>query len=403
MSRQAERRDLLTVDAAVARILEHAAPLETESVGLESAAGRVLAEPALARVDLPPFPSSAMDGFAVRATDTPGELPISARVAAGLPSAESLATGSAAAIATGGAVPEGADTVVPIERVLERDGHVEIPDRLEPAAHIRPRGGDVRTGATVVAAGERLGPAQIGALAAAGVGEIRVTRRPRVAVLATGTELRAPGSILEPGEIYESNRPMISALLTRFGAEVELLPVAADTDDAHRSALEEGLAADVLVTSGGVSMGPHDLVRRVEAELGVEEHFWGVAIKPGKPLSFGTRGATLVFGLPGNPVSSLVGALVFVGPALLALQGASDVGPAYEHGRAGSPLRRNAQRDEFVRSRRVPTDTGVVLEPVSGQESHMIVRAASADALAHVPRGEGQLDVDAPVRYLVLT
>ena len=176
----------------------------------------------------------------------------------------------------------------------------------------------------------------------------------------------------------------------------------ADDVDAHRSALEHGLAADVLVTTGGVSVGPHDLVRGIEADLGVEEHFWGVAIKPGKPLSFGTRGATLVFGLPGNPVSSLVGSLVFVGPALLALQGASDVGPPYEHGLAGSPVRRNPHRDEFVRARRSPTETGVVLQPVSGQESHMIVRAAAADALVHVPRGDGQLDEGAPVRYLVL-
>jgi len=395
-------RELLSVEDALARILERARPLSPEPVALGSAAGRVLSEAALARTDLPPFPSSAMDGFAVRAEDTPGELPIAARVAAGVPSTEALEPGTAAAIATGGAVPEGADTVVPIERVVECDGHVEISDRLELATHIRPRGGDVRTGEVAVAAGTRLGPAQIGALAAVGVGEIVSSRRPRVAIIATGTELRSPGDELELGEIYESNRPMLAAMLARFGAEVDVLSVVADDEDAHRAAFEEGLAADVLVTSGGVSMGPHDLVRRIEAELGVEELFWGVAVKPGKPLSFGIRDATLVFGLPGNPVSSLVGSLLFVGPALLALQGASDVGPAYEHGRAGTALRRNAHRDEFVRARRTATDEGIVLEPVSGQESHMIVRAATADALVHVPRGDGQIDEDSPVRYLVL-
>jgi len=395
-------RELLSVEDALARILERARPLSPEPVALDSAAGRVLSEAALARTDLPPFPSSAMDGFAVRAEDTPGELPIAARVAAGVPSTEALEPGTAAAIATGGAVPEGADTVVPIERVVECDGHVEISDRLELATHIRPRGGDVRTGEVAVAAGTRLGPAQIGALAAVGVGEIVSSRRPRVAIIATGTELRSPGDELELGEIYESNRPMLAAMLARFGAEVDVLSVVADDEDAHRAAFEEGLAADVLVTSGGVSMGPHDLVRRIEAELGVEELFWGVAVKPGKPLSFGIRDATLVFGLPGNPVSSLVGSLLFVGPALLALQGASDVGPAYEHGRASTALRRNAHRDEFVRARRTATDEGIVLEPVSGQESHMIVRAATADALVHVPRGDGQIDEDSPVRYLVL-
>jgi molybdopterin molybdotransferase len=343
-----------------------------------------------------------MDGFAVRAEDTPGALPISARVAAGLPSTKPLTPGTAAAIATGGAVPDGADTVVPIELVVERDGHVEISERLEPAAHVRPRGGDVQTGDPVVDVGARLGPTQIGALAAVGVGDVVCARRPRVALVATGTELRSPGDELALGEIYESNRPMLAAMLSRFGAEIDVLPVVADDDEAHRAALEHGLNADVLVTSGGVSMGPHDLVRRVEAGLGVEELFWGVAVRPGKPLSFGVREATLVFGLPGNPVSSLVGSLLFVGPALLALQGASDVGPSYEHGRAGTALRRNAHRDEFVRARRTATDDGVVLDPVSGQESHMIVRAASADALVHVPRGDGRIDEGSAVRYLVL-
>jgi molybdopterin molybdotransferase len=175
-----------------------------------------------------------------------------------------------------------------------------------------------------------------------------------------------------------------------------------DDADAHRAAIEHGLTADVLVTSGGVSVGPHDLVRGTAAALGVAEVFWGVAVKPGKPLSFGVRGSTLVFGLPGNPVSSLVGSLLFVAPALLALQGASEPGPFYESGSTGVALRRNERRDEFVRARRARDGSGSILEPVSGQESHMIVRAASADALIHVPRGEGQIDAGESVRYLVL-
>ena len=402
MSRGTATRELLTVADALACILEHAKPLSAESVLLADAAGRVLSEPALSSSDLPPFASSAMDGFAVRAADTPGELPITARVVAGRPAPDALAPGAAAAIATGGVVPDGADTVVPLERVVERDGHVSIPDRLQSASHIRPQGGDVRVGEQVVDAGIRLGPAQIGALAASGIGEVHCARRPRVCVLATGTELRAPGDSLEPGEIYESNRPMIAALLARFGAKVELLPVVIDDESAHRAALEQGLEADVLVTSGGVSVGPHDLVRRIEEELGVEERFWGVAVKPGKPLSFGTRAATLVFGLPGNPVSSLVASLVFVAPALLALQGASDAGPVYEHGRTTTALQRNGQRDEFVRAERIATAAGVELAPVTGQESHMIVRAASADALVHVPRGDGRIEEGELVRYLVL-
>jgi molybdopterin molybdotransferase len=234
------------------------------------------------------------------------------------------------------------------------------------------------------------------------VAEVRCARRPHVAVLATGSELRAPGETLAPGQIFESNRPMVAAALAPAGAEVELLPVAVDEDRAHRETLARGLAADVLVTSGGVSMGQHDLVRAALRELGVEEVFWGVAIKPGKPLSFGVRGAVLVFGLPGNPVSTLVGSLLFVRPALLAMQGAAQPGPELEHGRAGMTLRRNAHRDEFVRAVRRRVEDGLLLEPVRGQESHMIVRAAVADALVHVPRGEGEIAVGAPVRYLPL-
>lgn len=394
--------ELLAFEEALTRILDRARPLPAERVPLEQAVGRVLAEPALSRTDLPPFASSAMDGFAVRADETPGSLPISARVAAGSPSLTPLPQGAAATIATGGAVPDGADAVVPIERADEADGQVQIVEAVQPGAHIRPRGGDVREGAVVVSAGTRLGPAQIGALAAAGVGEVRCSQRPRVAVLATGSELRPPGEVLGAGDIFESNRPMLAAALAAAGADLELLPVVPDEEAAHREALARGLAADVLVTSGGVSVGPHDLVRRVAAALGVEEVFWGVAIKPGKPLSFGVRDATLVFGLPGNPVSSLVGAILFVRPALLAQQGIADPWPAFEVARTASALRRNTYRDEFLRARRTFAEDGVRVEPITGQESHMIVRASSADTLVHVPRGSGEIAAGETVRYVAV-
>ena len=393
---------LQTIEDALARILERARLLPTETVEVAAAAGRVLREPALSRVDLPPFASSAMDGFAVRATDTPGSLPIAFRVAAGDAAPGGLPSGAAAGIATGAAVPEGADAVVPVEHVIDRGDQVEVPEGVRSGQHVRPRGDDVHEGDVVADAGTRLGAAQIGALAAVGVAEILCSVRPRVAVLATGSELRPAGEPLAHGQIYESNRAMIGAALRPTGAQVELLPVVADDEGAHRAALELGLEADVLVTSGGVSMGPHDLVRRIAADLGVEEVFWRVAVKPGKPLSFGTRGETLVFGLPGNPVSALVGSLLFVRPALLKRQGVERVGLDYAYGRTAVALRRNPERDEFVRVRRSAQEDGVVLEPVSGQESHMIVRAASADALVHVPRGEGEISADAIVRYLSL-
>ncbi len=393
--------DLRTVDEALELVLARVSRLPVEAVSLSRAAGRVVAEPALARTDLPPFPSSAMDGYAVRAEETPGRLPVHGRIAAGSPLVGSLPSGSAAAIATGGTVPDGADAVVPVERTAESDGFVEIQEAAAPGAHIRDRGGDVRKGETIVAPGTVLGSPQIGALAAAGVAEVVCARRPRVAVLATGSELRPPGETLGPGEIYESNRTMISAALATVGAEIVELPVVRDDEDAHRRALDEGLESDVLVTSGGVSMGPHDLVRRIAAALGVEEVFWGVAVKPGKPLSFGVRGSTIVFGLPGNPVSSLVGSVLFVCPALRALQGAAP-GPAYETGRAARALRRNPHRDEFVRARRDHDDEGPLLHPVAGQDSHMIVRAAGADSLVHVPRGTDEIAAGDRVRYLRL-
>jgi molybdopterin molybdotransferase len=267
-------------------------------------------------------------------------------------------------------------------------------------AHVRPRGGDTVAGAVVVRAGTLLGPAQLGALAAAGVARVQVGCRPRVAVLATGTELRRPGEPLEPGQIYESNAAMLLAQLRSAGADAERLEPVADDEGAHRAAIARGLGLDVLVTSGGVSVGPHDLVRRVEAELGVEEVFWGVAVKPGKPVSFGVCGGTLVFGLPGNPVSSFVGFELFVRPAVLALQGATAPLPRFAGGRLGGPLRRTGERAELVRARTEQGADGVVLHPVTGQESHMIVRAAEADALVLVPPGEGDLAAGAPVRYL---
>lgn len=394
--------ELLALEEALELVLGRARPLAAETVPLAQAAGRVLAADARAAADLPPFASSAMDGYALRASDTPGTLPVALRVAAGSPATEALPEHAAAAIATGGVVPEGADAVVPIENAGEANGSVEIPEPAAPGAHIRPRGGDVRAGQTVVEAGRRLGAAQIGALAAAGVPDVECALRPSVAVLATGSELRSPGEHLGPGQIYESNRLLIATTLASAGGLVEQLPVVADEPDAHELALARGLEADVLVTSGGVSVGPHDLVRRTAERLGVEEVFWGVAVKPGKPVSFGVRGNTLVFGLPGNPVSSLVGALLLVRPAVLARQGLADPRPELETGRTPVALRRNGARDEFLRARRRFENDGVVLEPVSGQESHMIVRAALADALVHVPRGSGEIPAGAPVRYLAL-
>jgi molybdopterin molybdotransferase len=221
-------------------------------------------------------------------------------------------------------------------------------------------------------------------------------------VVATGSELVAPGDELRPGQIYEANGLMLGAALAAAGAQVLAEPPAVDDESVLRDVLERGLACDLLVTSGGVSVGEHDLVRAVERELGVEEVFWRVSIKPGKPVSFGVRGDTLVFGLPGNPVSALVGCELFVKPALRALQGIPAALPQLESGRLAVGLRRNVERDEFVRARARTDEDGVVLEPVVGQESHMIVRSSSADALVHVPRGNGELAAGSLARWFRL-
>lgn len=394
---------LITIDEALERVLVHARVLPSERVPVATAAGRVLAEPAHALVDLPPFRSSAMDGFAVRAADVPGTLPVVGRVAAGRPAPRGLGPGEAMAIATGGVVPGGADAVVPIEYVVAHDNSVEIRDAVSVGAHIRPRGGDIRAGDLLVDAGVRLGPTQLCALAAAGLAQVVCARRPRAAVLTTGSELRPAGAELGPGEVYEANGLLLAAGLAEAGAEVERLAAVADDEEAHGAALERGLAADLLVTTGGVSVGPHDLVRRAAAKLGVQEVFWGVAVKPGKPVSFGVRDVTLVFGLPGNPVSTLVGFELFVRPAALALQGLADPRPRFEPGRLACALRRNPARDELVRGRTRLSEEAVLLEPVSGQESHMIAQAAAANALIFTPRGEGELPPGAAVRYLRLS
>ena len=392
--------DLLTIAEALARVLERVVPLSAEDVSLESAVGRVLAEPAFAVVDLPPFPASAMDGFALRAADAPGTLPVVARIAAGRPTERTLEPGEAMAIATGGVVPDGADSVVPIEDVQEQEDSVAIPGPVETGANVRARGGDLRSGQLVVPAGARVGPVHMGALAAAGITHVRCHRAPHVAVAVTGTELRAPGEALAWGEIYDANGVILATQIRAAGGVVERLPPVRDDRAATREALARGLEADVLVTSGGVSVGVHDLVRETEAELGVEEVFWRVAVRPGKPVAFGVRGQTLVFGLPGNPVSSLVGFELFVRPALQALQGASDPGPDFRPGRLARAARRLPGRDSLLRARSRVEGDAVVLDLLSGQESHMIAHAAAANALALVPAGDGELEPGAAVSYV---
>ena len=397
---------LISVNEAQRIVLERAKRLDPERVPIERAAGRVLAEPVAALVDLPPFASSAMDGYALRAADTadaPTRLPIIARIAAGSPADRPLAPGEAMAISTGGAVPEGADAVVPLELVEESDEALDVPQPVAPGANIRDRGGDVSAGDIVLEPGARLGPAQVAALAAAGVSEVQCTKRPRVGILVTGSELRQPGEPLGPGQIYESNGLLLATALQLAGAVPAQLGVVADEADEHERAMERALLGfDMLITSGGASVGPHDLVRATQAKLRVEELFWGVSVKPGKPVAFGVRRDHLVFNLPGNPVSVLVTFELFVRPAVNALLGVPEPLPEYGTAILGAAVKRNPHRDEYVRATTRRQGDTVVVDPLPGRESHMIASAARADALVAVEAGAGELSAGEEIRYIAI-
>lgn len=397
--------ELLAIDAALDIVLRQAAPLEAETVPSAEADGRYLRAPVIAAIDLPPFTNSAMDGYAVRARDTPGTLEVVGESAAGRPYSASLGAGEAVTISTGAVLPDGADAVVPLEDVHSAnapESGLDTIDVLAPVAMdaaIRHRGGDIHAGAEVLGEGIRLGPAQIGAAVAAGAATVTCGRRPRVALLTTGDELVPSGGLLAPGQIYDSNGPMLAAALQRAGALVSRIAAAADTAEAHRRALSEALEYDVVISTGGVSVGPHDLVRGIGAELGVVELFWRVKMRPGKPLAFGVKDSTLVFGVPGNPVSVLVCFELFVAPALAALQGGAQPRPEFSRGRLAVAVAQNAERDDLIRVRRGPTGD---LEPTRGQQSHQISITATAEGLARIPAGTGELAAGSEVDYLPL-
>ena len=381
--------DLISSDEARQRVLAAVRPLPAEDVELSAVLGRVLATDAEADRDLPPFDASAMDGFAVPAGDA-GTLRIAAESRAGAPATAPLAPGTACRISTGAVVPEGTYAVVPVERTEESDGEVAVP-ATDAGANIRRAGEDVRSGETVLTAGAVIGPAELAVLASLGLPNVPCAQRPRVAVLATGDELVEPGADLAPGQIRNSNAYGVAAQAALIGADVVERGHVPDEADATHAALSSALGeADVVCVTGGVSVGRHDHVKPALAALGVEERFWGVRLQPGKPTWFGSRDGTLVFGLPGNPVSAMVTFHLFARPAVRALQGA-DPGIRVAHARAGDPLRRNPKRDQMVRVRLEEDDDGWVARPTKAQMSHVLTSMLGADALARVPAGDGDI------------
>jgi molybdopterin molybdotransferase len=396
-------QELITIQEARERVLHATGRLPTERVDIGEALGRVLADDVAAAADVPPFPSSAMDGYAVLAGPAGRRLTVIGESRAGTPSADRLSEGAAIRISTGGSVPDGATAVIRQEDTQAGDGQVEIQAATEPGQNIRPAGDDMRAGAPILRRGTRLGPSELGAAVAAGAGSLVTSCRPRVAVLCTGDELRAPGEPLGPGEIHNSNGPMLVAAAIRCGA---VAPRPGRLPD-DRARTEAGLAqalksSDVVVVSGGVSVGPHDHVKPALAALGVEEVFWRVALQPGKPTWFGVSGSRLVFGLPGNPVSAAVTFSLFVAPALATIQGAPP--PAVTSGEAilATAVARNPQREQAIRVVLERRASQTFATPNGPQGSHIVTSLVGAGALALIPAGEGRLEAGTPVSLVEL-
>jgi molybdopterin molybdotransferase len=385
-------RPLLTISEARETVLATVRPLGSERVGIPDALDRVLNEDVRATGDVPPFPCSAMDGYAVTAGAAGRRLRVTAESRAGTPATEAVTPETAIRISTGAAVPPGATAVIRQEDVERRDDEIVTACAVPAGENIRGAGEDMPRGTTILTTGTWLRPAELGAAVAAGAGELTVGLRPRLQVLTTGDELREPGAPLGPGEIHNSNAPMLVSLARRLGAATGPPIQLPDDRRATQDSLATALAtADVLVVSGGVSVGPHDHVKPALAELGVEEIFWGVALQPGRPTWFGAHERKLVFGLPGNPVSAYVTFALFVAPAITALQGGRPGPLARGEAVLDSAVPRNRHREQAVRIRLERRDGSTVALLNGGQGSHMMSSLLGADALALIPPGEGEL------------
>lgn len=390
-----------TIEEVRAHILSVVRATSSEQVGLADAVGRVLAEPVTATHDVPSFANSAMDGFAVRGVDVSSPdavLEVIEDVAAGAVATSGVEEGQAVKIMTGAPMPEGADTVVRVEDTTVEDGKVRISMAVESGTSVRLPGGDVRAGSTVFTAGVRLTPAHVGVLATIGVVAPWVAKRPVAAVMSTGDELVPPDTTeLDPGKIRDSNRPMILGLVSEAGGEAVDMGSIPDDADALRAALGEAAAsADLIVTSGGVSMGEYDVTKMVlQGESEVD--FYPVAMKPGKPQAFGTVGGVPFFGLPGNPVSVMVSFEQFVRPAILHMQRARALLRPRVMGVADEELVSDPAKEEFIRARIVGDDPVLRVGKTGGQGSHVLSGAANADLFAVLTIGVDRVAAGDPV------
>ncbi|MGP9568115.1 molybdopterin molybdotransferase MoeA [Halomonas sp. AOP5-B2-8] len=380
--------DLQPIDAALVALLADVCPVAIEGVLLEAAAGRVLADAVTAQLNVPPFDNSAMDGYALRAVDAGKWLPVSQRIAAGTP-AQALAPGSCARIFTGGEIPPGADCVVMQERVDVDGERALIPADVPSGDNVRRRGRDVRQGSVLLNAGERLEAAALGHLAGQGVTQVSVRRRPRVALLSTGDEIIDPGTPLKPGQLYNSNRPMLKRLLENFGAEV--VSTVSVPDDYARTVglLKEAAEADLVVTTGGVSVGEEDHVKAALEAIG-QLDMWKLAIRPGKPLALGRLprrdGSQARFvGLPGNPVSGFVGAWLFLRPLLGTMLGCPALSQLPTITASANFATSTGPREHYMRVTLQFTPSGVTADAFDDQNSGVLSSCISADAFAVIP------------------
>ncbi|MGA2174024.1 MAG: gephyrin-like molybdotransferase Glp [Verrucomicrobiota bacterium] len=384
---------MLSLEQAREQILAAVQPLPFETVELREGLGRFVAEPLLSTVDLPPADNSAMDGYAVRAADlvsASADSPVALRVIGAAPAGvifdKCVEAGTCARVFTGSILPPGADAVVMQEEVrlnAQDPARALFAQRAAPWENVRFRGGDVKAGARLVEAGEKLTAARLSLLAAAGISSVRAGRRPTAGLLATGNELREAGQPLAPGTIYESNRAGLAALAQQAGAVPTLYPLAPDDLAATQSALEGALAqCDLVITTGGVSVGEMDWVKAAFTAIGGGLDFWTVAMRPGKPFAFGRWKDKLFFGLPGNPASALVTFFLLARPALLRMQGARDVFPRTIPATLSEPLANPGERRQFAR---VTLDALGAIRSAGGQSSHLLSAMARASGLVDIP------------------
>ena len=382
-------------DAQIHVLSRVAAPVAPEVVSLTRGLGRVLSQDLRAPFDVPPADNSAVDGYAVTSADIPvdgaRELEVVADVPAGAVYEAALRPGEAIRIMTGAPMPAGADTVIPLERVTRAGGRVRIPP-LAKGSNVRLRGEDVSAGTVVIEAGAVLRPQELGLIASLGLPEILVRRRPRVAILSTGDEIAEPGQPRRPGQIYDSNRFMLRSAVELCGGEVTDLGIAPDDRDRLRAQiLEASRSADVVITSGGVSVGDYDLVKEVLGELGTID-FWQVAMQPGRPLAAGRVGDAHFFGLPGNPVASMLTFALFVRPVLWKLGGRRQLSTRGFHARASEAMPKRRGRREFKRGVLSYQDDGWEVRTTGPQGSGIVSSMVAGNCLIVIEEDRGDVE-----------